>query len=216
MSLEVKPTYFEDLVQTLKENAGTICKYLHQSEADAMGDKPEFHNDPRFSDPRISALRISDLQLTKRDDTLLGKFRTVMSQRSLALEYIDWEKKAFGSSNVLDLMDTRNGSPEARWGYVAEYLRINHDKFSGFEQGLTRAIPHGIKLLLCEKQSKSIITSAVLWFAPGNCKKLRFDEMRRLSDTLNSWQWFRSLVEEKTDWYLRCVKRYDCMFICLA
>ena len=71
--------------------------------------------------------RVMDLQSGKGRVSLKVKFRRALSQRSLALEYSQWESRTHGSSRVTELADY--ASMSRRGGHIPDFLKRNTHRF---------------------------------------------------------------------------------------
>lgn len=191
------------LIQALEQTAAQIRKYLDRSETDAVGDKLECYSD----DPRVD-----DLKLVKSNSSALIKFRTVLAQRSLALEYINWEIKNFGTSRVVDLVDNPRRSRARRCGKIERYVKANRDRFVNSET-VRAGIERGIKLLVLENITNTVMTSVIISFCPSKFRSIKFDQLRSLGTMLDEMKWVGTLADKKTEWFQKCQKRYDGTFI---
>lgn len=156
--------------------------------------------------------RIDDLKLVKSNSSPCIKFRTVLGQRSLALEYIHWELQSFGTSKVIELVNNPKHSQHRKSGKVHQYLQANHGRFVNTETVRT-GIERGIKLLVLENVADTVMTSAIMSFCATKFRLIKYNEMRSLATNLNNITWIETLTETKTDWFQRCQKHYDGQFM---
>ena len=152
--------------------------------------------------------RVDDLKLVKSNSSSRIKFRSVLGQRSLALEYIDWETQNFGTSKVLELADNLKHSQHRKSGKIRQYLQANRDRFVNTETVRT-GIERGIKLLVLETLADTVMTSVIVSFCASKFRLIKYHEMRSLGVKLNKIKWVETLTAKKTDWFQRCQKYYD-------
>ena len=152
--------------------------------------------------------RVDDLKLVKSNSSPRIKFRTVLRQRSLALEYINWEIQSFGTSKVTKLVNNPKHSQHRKSGKIHQYLQANRDRFVNTET-VRAGIERGIKLLVLENVADTVMTSAIISLCASKFRLIRYNEMRSLGAKLHKIKWIETLTETKTDWFQRCQKHYD-------
>jgi len=199
-SFPAPPRSVFDVMKALDNKSTQIEEYLSRTEDKATGSEPNWINE----DPRIV-----DLQIDGNHSSPETKFRKGLSQRSLAIEFDNWESKTYGRSRVRELVEDLSISHERRVGHIKEYIEANH-QFKN--QKSTRAgIEHGIKLLVFEQLLGKRVVSAVLIFTYRRFRMVKFEELACLKKAMERSEWVTGLTERKADWLDGCQNYYDGM-----
>lgn len=150
-------------------------------------------------------LRVHDIRLgaTRHDNTT--KFRKGMGERSLALQYHEWEMREFECSKLSDLCRDLASHKEKMDGNIAKFIAA-HDlpKIACVEKG----IQHGTRLLLLESLVGTSGTSAILFFAFGKFRAVKYPEMIDLATSMREEVWIAKLVRKIQPWFEDCCRRY--------
>lgn len=187
------------LTQKLHKDSTQIKEYLSKSEIEATKDDLERITE----DPRVV-----DLQLDRGQSSPKAKFRKALSQRSLAIEYIHWERKQYGSSRVSELAKNLSISQGRGGCHIMKYLERNNHRFKN--QDVTRkGINHGIKLLVFEQLVGTMAISAILSFRYRLFRAVKFEDLPFLKTMLDDSEWVTELVGQKAGWFDGCQTQYD-------
>ncbi|KAL9099828.1 MAG: hypothetical protein Q9163_004722 [Psora crenata] len=187
------------LTQALDRDSAQIQKFLSRPESEAIEDELE----RIVEDPRVV-----DLQLDGSRSTPKARFRKGLSQRSLAIEYTQWERHTYGSSKVSVLVEDLSVSQERGLGHIVEYLESNNCRFK--KQDITRrGIEHGIKFLVFELLVGTRVISAILSFKYSLFRAVKFEDLPFLKTIVDDSKWVKELVGQKAGWYDECQSRYD-------
>lgn len=188
------------LVKALNKNETLIDEYLSKSETEAIRDELQ----REVEDPRVI-----DLKLGKKP-TQEARFRKGLSERSLALEYDEWQQRTHQSSRVSELVRDLSASRDRRNGHVSEYLSLNQSRFR--DQDTTRkGVERGMKLLVFERLFQKTAISAVLSFACRRFRAIQYEELHELKAMLSKIAWLTKLVGKNSSWYNGCQSQYDGM-----
>lgn len=150
-------------------------------------------------------LRVHDIRLgaTQHDQTT--KFRKGLGERSLALQYHEWEMREFGCSRLGDLRRDPANCKDVADGNIVKFITVHGlPKITCVEKG----IQHGTKLLLLEYLFGMAGTSAILFFAFGKFRAVRYPEMRDLASSMRESAWIAELAQKIAPWFEDCCKRY--------
>ena len=145
--------------------------------------RPEWAAD----DPRIVNIQIAGGSKLSN----ITKFRRGLSQRSLAIEYYDWESNAYGISVVQQRANDPSVQLSRKLGHVTEFLDTNMHRFHNSKAARDR-IKHGIKLLICEELLGGIGISAILVFRFSSLRSLKYKDLKGLKDAVEE----QDLTEE--------------------
>ncbi|KAL9103211.1 MAG: hypothetical protein Q9163_001738 [Psora crenata] len=185
------------LVNALDEESARIIEFFSQSVVEAIGDAPRQVVD----DPRIA-----DLQDRGRS-TLTAKFRKCLSQRTVAIEYIQWELHVYGSSRVRKVVGYLLNDQKPGNGHVKEYLeRCYDDEHYPLRMSM---ITYGIKMLVFEQLVGAKPISAILCFKYNLFRMVKFEELDLLKEIFKSREWVMELLGQKIDWFQACQNQYD-------
>ncbi|KAI9729203.1 MAG: hypothetical protein M1834_007110 [Cirrosporium novae-zelandiae] len=186
------------LLKKLEKRYDRIFDYLKKDEPEAIGE-PRWLND----DSRVIDLTFNDTASPQDDQAL---FRKLLSRRSLALDYLEWEATTFESSKVVELIENPS-KINGRTGHINQYVRSSH---FNLKEVATRGIQHGIKLCSIEKLVGFRGILALLAFAHHDCSRLKQNEMNYLRPLLQSESFSRlyDLAEQKSQWFETCEALY--------
>ena len=114
------PNSISTLIEALNKSSVQIKDFLSRSEFEDTRDELE----RMIEDPRVV-----DLQLDKRRQSDKVRFRKGLSQRSLAIEYSQWENCTYKSSRVSELVEDLATAQEKAAGHIKEYINLNGHRF---------------------------------------------------------------------------------------
>lgn len=188
----------KELMQALDKAKDSIKEYLSRSEVEATRDVLQ----RRVEDPRVV-----DLKLGKKPSPE-ATFRKGLGQRSLALEFEQWELCVHKSSKVTELVKDLSLSQERRHGHIREYLQSNTHRFQ--DRATTgKGIEHGIKLLVFERMFGARVISGILSFIYRRFRAVRYEELALLQGMMRHSQWLAELASSKAAWFDRCQGQYE-------
>ena len=194
------------LIQSLSKQSIQIQNFLSKTEPEAISEEPEWVNE----DPRIVDLKLDG---ERSADCLKAKFRKGLSQRSLAIEYNQWELDAYRTSRVDELVCDLSSAKTSKLGHIAEYIRRNRRFVDKATAG--KGIGHGLKLLVIEKLLGINSTSAILIFSYRKFRDVKFGEFEYLTTQLKDLEWAAAILEQEADWFNSYQKTYDGMYLLL-
>ena len=195
-TLSVAPSPVKDFVSGLSNDLEKIKEYLSQISHEAIKGRQTWKED----DPRVVDLQMAGNSAVS--PTL--KFRRGLSQRSLAFEFKKWAKDKYGTSEATALVESRS----RKLGHVAEFLKINKDRFPN--SAVARAgIEHGIKLLLCETLLRERGFSAIFCFRYTSLRSVKLKELFRLKDAIEEADAVKKLAQQQSNWLDHCQRDYD-------
>jgi hypothetical protein len=156
--------------------------------------------DPRVRDVRLGASRHDDKT----------KFRKGLGERSLALQYHEWEMEEFGSSRLSKLRKDPEDSKNISDSQIANFISTH-----GLPKTrcVEKAIQHGTKLLLLEHLVGKSTTSAVLFFAFGKFRDVNYPDMKDLAASMLADGWIAKLVQDAAPWFEDCQTSYRGQYI---
>ena len=184
-------------IQALDADSSQIKDFLLRLQFEPPGDKLE----PIIEDPRIV-----DLQVENCRPSLKVRFRKGLSQRSLAIEFTEWEHRLYGWSRVGVLAG--NLSISRRDGHIAEYLQRNTHRFKN-QTAVRNGIQHGIKMLVCDRLRGQRAISAILCFKYRRLRAVRLEELESLVMMMSQKGWIEELANQKADWLDECQRKYN-------
>ena len=188
-----------DLVEALDRDETAIKEFLSKSVTIAT--KDELNR--AIEDPRVV-----DLQFAEGPRSQTAKFRRILSERSLASEFREWEFQKHRSSRVEELVRDHTYSQEKRNGHISEYLQCNTHRF--INQRATRnGIEYGIKLLVFEKLVGTSGISAIFSFGHHKFRVLKYEELASLREMVDRSEWIKELAQRKAAWLDGCQIQYD-------
>lgn len=185
----------ENALESIKTFLSHECRGIVTSE-------PEWAAD----DPRIVDIQIAGGSKPSN----IVKFRRGLSQRSLAIEYRDWESNAYGISSVEQRANDPSVQLSRKLGHVTKFLEANMHRFYNSEAARD-GIEHGIKLLVCEELLGGIGISAILFFRFSSLRSLKYEELKGLKDVIEEQDSdsIKKLAGQKADWLRQCQSQYD-------
>ena len=173
-----------------------INKYVKQSVEQAVIRQVELTD----LDPRLLDVEWAE---THRDDQT--RFRKGLGERSLGLQYHEWEMQTFQRSKLDDL---RKGSKDYNTGEgnIAEFIKAH-----GFPKKsyVEKAIRTGTRLLLLDHYVGIESASAVVSFAPTRFRDVNFPDLEDLAASLQGNAWIASLMQTIAQWVLDCRAIYN-------
>ena len=184
------------LIKTLKKTE----KFLSQASHEAVRNDPPWVTD----DPRITDIEIAGGK-KKPANT---KFRRGLSQRSLAMEYDDWERSISGTSRLRDRAANPSIKPGRKSENIQSFLEANTYRFGN----LTAAkdgIKYGMKLLVCEQVLGGIGFSALLIFQFDSFRAVKCSELNDLKTAIEKEKSIKNLAKLKADWLNDCQSKYN-------
>ena len=130
--------------------------------------------------------------------SLDAKFRKVLSRRSLASEYLQWESKTHASSRLSELCQDLTMASERRNGHIRQYLDLKRDCFTaGRERYIRSMIEDGIKLLVFERLLDLSAISAILALKMKLFLKVKYTDFITLKRMISGLEWAMELVRGK-------------------
>jgi hypothetical protein len=155
-------------------------------------------------------LRVHDIRLGATGHDKNTKFRKGLGERSLALQYHEWEMREFGCSRLSKLREDPGNAKNVADGQIANFISTHGlPKIKCVE----KAIQHGTKLLLLEHLVGTFTTSAVLFFAFGKFRDVNYPEMEDLAASMLANKWIAELIEEAAPWFEDCWTSYEGQYI---
>ncbi|KAJ5988257.1 hypothetical protein N7481_003467 [Penicillium waksmanii] len=137
-----------------------------------------FEEDPRLVDIRLSS---------RPSPTSHVNLRRGLSQRSLAVEYDEWEKNNFQTSRVIELAQ-HPASSKSRQSHINQFVEANKHRFKDRNTAL-HGIKHGIRLLVFEKIYGCAGTSSVFFFIYGYFRSVKYEFYPDLAKSLKHTFW---------------------------
>ena len=149
--------------------------------------------------------RIVDLQ-RGRANSSIAKFRRGLSQRSLAIQFNEWELATYKTSEIRKRASRPAENPARKLGRIAKFLQKHR-----FRNGSAarHGIEHGMKLLICEKLLNGTGISAILIFKYAQLRILKFSDLSGLRAAIENATNIKELLNSNVDWIDRCQKCYD-------
>ena len=196
------PNSISSLIEALNKSSVQIKDFLSRSEFEDTRDELE----RMIEDPRVV-----DLQLDKRRQSDKVRFRKGLSQRSLAIEYSQWENCTYKSSRVSELVEDLATAQEKAAGHIKEYINLNGHRFINTQVTRT-GIEHGIKMLVLERLLGKRAISAILSFKYRRFRVVKYEDLDSLVRGMKQTGWIMELAEKKADWLDGCQNQYDGMY----
>lgn len=190
----------ESLIEMLRDRYHSIKVYLNKEPSDAVcGGTTWLDEDPRIVELCMSEKDGPSDQLT---------YRKQLSRRSLAKDFIEWEREKFKTSRVQQLVE--NPSDKGSQGHLRTFL----EESSGIinKNRAFKGIRHGIKLLFIETQLGLSGISALLAFTFTNFRDLNYEKVPPFVRRLQHCRDLLDLAQQKTSWFETCVEYYESMF----
>ena len=188
------------LLKALKNQLDKIATYLAKQPPDAVSGELTWQNE----DPRVNDLLV--LQGDPRPSSQVS-LRRVLSQRSLAIEFLQWEIENHKTSRLQELVNSLDSS--APRGHLTAYVNTR-SKFIR-KEAAHQGIRHGIKLLVIEELVGVSGVSALLGFVARKCWSIPYPEVRELVELLHKpfFKQLQDLAQKKTSWLFDCQSYYD-------
>lgn len=153
--------------------------------------------------------RIVDIRLDKGNSPPTSKFRKGLGQRSLALQFEDWEIRNHQTSRIQWLLNDTDASADVGDGYISEFLAANS---LPNKEWVRHAIKHGIKLALFERMTRMVGISALLFFCYSKFRGIRYHELGHLQQELATNGWVIDTATTCADWFDACQNAYNSTF----
>lgn len=201
------PSSTEKFVEKTNEGLGRIEKYLSKVCNEGATSEPAWRKD----DPRIVDLQIAGDSKPSANI----KFRRGLSQRSLAIEFDDWEWKTHRTSILKERATNPSVEPSRKLGHITGFLNANRHRFHNLVAARA-GIEHGLKLLVSETLLGGIGYSAILIFRYGKFRAVKYAEFNDLKDAIKKSNSIKKLAEQKADWFGQCQSIYDGKWLSLA
>ncbi len=194
------PSSVERFMRGLSNALERIKTFLSQERRELFTSKAEW----MAEDPRIVDIQIAGVTSKPTEN---HQFRRGLSQRSLALEFDDWETNTHGISSTKARATDPSVQPIRKLGHITEFLEANSRRFHNL--GAARdGIEHGIKLLVCEILLGGIGVSAILIFRFSSLRALKFEELNDLKDAIEEQGSVKELAGQKAGWLRQCQSEY--------
>ena len=178
----------EQLLACMLNDLGTVQANLLGECQDVASIEPERLDD----DPRIVDLRIG-----QPDPSAVVKFRRGLSQRSLAIEFKNWQRT-----------NPRVAGRARSSGLVPQFLEANESRFRN-TQAAMRGIRHGTKLLRCEELFGGIGISALLIFHFTKLLTITLQHLPHLNRKIHTSIPITKLASQYHAWLQQCQQNYD-------
>lgn len=194
------PSSTEKFVEKLDGGLERIEKCLSKLCHKDVASEPVWRND----DPRVVDLQIAGDSKPSANT----KFRRGLSQRSLAIEFDDWERKTHDASILRERATNPSVEPSRKLGHITEFLNANKRRFNN-PVAARGGIEHGLKLLVSETLLGGIGYSAILIFHYGKFRAVKYAEFNNLKDAIKKSDSIKKLAEQKADWFGQCQSIYN-------
>lgn len=155
--------------------------------------------------------RVVDIRLCNRGCSLDACFRRGLGQRSLAMEFDEWEREVFGTSRV----SRRSLDPKAiddNIGLINRFLAQNSVPFRNKESA-SHGIRDGIRLLVFERIYGHVGVSAILILLFTLFREVKYGSFAALKRLLQETGAWHNLAKDKSSWLTACQIRYDGKFV---
>lgn len=186
------------LLDTIEKSQGKIEKYTTQNTAQqAVRSEVDW--------TKVD-LRVHDMQLGDKKQNDKTKFRKGLAERSLALEFHNWEMKEFGESKLSKLVEDITSFKDKMDGNIQKFMA-----YSGIPaiDCVNRGIQHGTKLLFVERLLGSPSVSVILFFAFGKFRNTVYPELPQLVDLMKGHAWTARFTADIEDWFSDCCGYYS-------
>ena len=183
------------LLLDLEKAKPHITQYLSQRSSVAVGKNAWSRQDSRLVDLQMGE--------SQRSSSIL--FRKLLSRRSLAKEYEDWELRTHRTSRITLVATSLSESQNRKAGYLQEYSRLRFENQKCVKGG----IKAGIKLLAFERWVEKSGLSAILAFSFNRFFQLKYEDWIGLKKRLQETKWVWDLAETSSPWLNKCQTYYD-------
>ncbi|KAJ5115526.1 hypothetical protein NUU61_001285 [Penicillium alfredii] len=203
------------LVSDESENLGSDARSLLQALGDSKRSKKILDYLSSGSDPINGSQndwiqedpRVNDIKFCSTNRSLDAKFRRGLGQRSLAIEYDEWEQKIFNTSRVSELCRDLSAADQHD-GHINQFLRENTHRFKD-EKSASHGIRHGIRLLVFERTYEHVGVSAILILVYSQFRSVKYKNYLLLKELLQKDHLWGSLASGKSSWFRQCEKQYE-------
>lgn len=197
------------------ENLGSEVRQLLQALADSKRSKKIVDYLSSASDPVNGSRddwtqedpRVVDIVLCSGTRSLDASFRRGLGQRSLAMEYEEWEEKTFKTSRVSEL-HRDSSAAEDHIGHINQFIEANSLRFKD-KNTTSHGIKHGIRLLVFERTYGHAGVSAILILVYSRFRKVKYKHHFLLKQLIHRSPLWDSLARDKSSWLVQCQGRYD-------
>ena len=194
------PSSVENVLTRLIKNLEKTEEFLSQPFYKAVRDEPLWVTD----DPRITDIEVAGGS-KKPAHT---KFRRGLSQRSLAMEFDNWERSNSGTSRVCDRAANPSVKPSRKPVNIQSFLEANKHRFKNLAAARD-GIEYGIKLLVCEKLLGGTGFSALLIFQFDSFRSVKYPELKDLKKAIEKQKSIKNLARLKAGWLSDCQNKYN-------
>lgn len=184
------------LIKTLEKTG----EFLSHASHEAVRNDPSWVTD----DPRITDIEVAG----RSKKSTHTKFRRGLSQRSLAMEFDDWERSTFGTSRISERVANPSVEPSRKLGNIRSFLDANLHRFANLSAARD-GIEHGMKLLVCERLLGGIGFSALLIFQFDSLRLVKYPELMDLKSAIDKEESVKNLAKLKADWFGDCQNKYN-------
>ena len=184
------------LIEALNDAEDQIKGFLSKSKFEAMKDRLGREN----GDPCLVDLKMCNKP--SHQDT----FRKGLCQRSLGLEYEQWELRTHHSSKISGLI--QRSTMLHKDGLMQAYLKSTDYPFE-YHSAIGKGLEHGIKMLAFERMFGRKAISGILSFKYNRFRQVRLEDLAALKARMIESAWLTKLADEKTDWLDGCQNEYD-------
>lgn len=181
----------DDKTKPRSSKVSELCLYLNDKKRSAaiqnyLCSTPDFDEMCAWKsgDPRVTDISICSSPGNTHETGL----RRGLSQRSLAIEFDQWEKATFDMSRVNEI--SRNLELSAkRTGHLDKFIQAKEFKDKEAENA-SMGIRHGIKWLVFESIYGYEGVSLVLMLVYSRFRDVKYEEFFQLKESLTDWKEF--------------------------
>lgn len=191
----------EDLIKTLNGKLKDIKQFI----GDANPHRTELKAPLEGTEARIADFVAANGHTRPSH---MVQLRRGLSLRALANDYNDWVTETFSISPVL----CRAHRPEIGEHeiHLKEFVRQRPSLSVGSNiETMTRALRHGLKILVCEEVFGGVGISALLIFQYAQCQNLNYGEVDGLRLALQKQKEMEKFAHENADWLRQWQDKYD-------
>ena len=192
-----KRTRVSSLVTNLDGSRPKVEEYLNKTYKQAVA---------RHIDWQNTDIRVHDIRLGATKHNLLTKFRKGLGERSLALQFHNWELQHFQTSRLSVLAADQHTCKEHTEGRIPQFLNT-HDlpKLSC----VTKGIQHGTKILIFERVMETMGISAILFFCFSQFRAIPYLDLQTLKAEIERSVWIGTLAKSISTWFQQCILDYE-------
>ncbi|KMU77092.1 hypothetical protein CISG_06130 [Coccidioides immitis RMSCC 3703] len=159
------------LLGAIKKDFEKIKEFLQKPESEAVG-RPYWEG---------REVRLLDIQRVSRNSSYNDRFRCFLAERSLALEFEEWELKKYQTSR-LDKIVSNPHAAEDKNGHMLEFLTskgiLDGTPEAKVDRGAIRGLKNGQRSLFIERKNPSRRgVSAIFSFKSSLLRKIPYREM---------------------------------------